>query len=237
MSNFQILEWDSNFFGFGTARVLPAYLEKETLEKILKKLQTRGIRLAYWSVESAASFEVNHLGGRLVDRKVTYQRDLRSSLPQPARMHAKVEEFRKGMPEDQLLALAVQAGEFSRFNRDPQFPHEKFMALYHEWMRKSLVGEMAEKVLIIQESNQIAGMVTLSSEDKHGEIGLIAIDEAFRGKGYGEALVHAAQDWSRQRGFAEAQVVTQRDNQPACRLYEKCGYTLKKLEYFYHFWL
>jgi dTDP-4-amino-4,6-dideoxy-D-galactose acyltransferase len=50
-------------------------------------------------------------------------------------------------------------------------------------------------------------------------------------------LVCAAQAKFIEAGYRIGQVVTQLDNVAACRLYEKCGYHLEKLENFYHFWL
>jgi len=36
--------------------------------------------------------------------------------------------------------------------------------------------------------------------------------------------------------FTEATVVTQRDNRSACRLYERNGYSIGRVEQYYHFW-
>ena len=49
--------------------------------------------------------------------------------------------------------------------------------------------------------------------------------------------MHAAHRWMQQRGAQVAQVVTQLDNRAACRLYERAGYRISRLQHFYHFWL
>jgi dTDP-4-amino-4,6-dideoxy-D-galactose acyltransferase len=97
--------------------------------------------------------------------------------------------------------------------------------------------ELADAILITGDGSQPTGMVTVSAKEGHGEIGLIAVDAASRGKHCGEALVRAAQRWYEERGLKSAQVITQGDNLPACQLYRKCGYTIGRVEYFYHFWL
>ncbi|MCG6533248.1 MAG: GNAT family N-acetyltransferase, partial [Syntrophales bacterium LBB04] len=70
-----------------------------------------------------------------------------------------------------------------------------------------------------------------------GDIGLFAVDAAMRRKNLGVSLVHTAQEWAHRRGLKSAQVVTQEKNVAACRLYEKCGYRIDKVEFFYHFWI
>jgi dTDP-4-amino-4,6-dideoxy-D-galactose acyltransferase len=80
-------------------------------------------------------------------------------------------------------------------------------------------------------------MVTLEDRDGIGTIGLIAVDPEREKRGLGRSLVQAAQSWFAKEGFEQGRVVTQAANAAACRLYEKCGYSLVKTEHFYHFWI
>lgn len=80
-------------------------------------------------------------------------------------------------------------------------------------------------------------MVTLGVKNGRGDIGLFAVDPSMRRRNLGVALVRAAQEWTRRKGLRFAQVVTQGKNIAACRLYEKCGYRIEKVDFFYHFWL
>ena len=80
-------------------------------------------------------------------------------------------------------------------------------------------------------------MVTLGNKNGKGDIGLLAVGADYRGRNYGRILVQAAQKWFLTNGYQEGQVITQGDNYPAYHLYEKCGYSVEKVEYFYHFWL
>jgi dTDP-4-amino-4,6-dideoxy-D-galactose acyltransferase len=80
-------------------------------------------------------------------------------------------------------------------------------------------------------------MVTLDEENGRGNIGLIAVGRNYRGKEYGQKLVRASQRWFISHEYNHGQVVTQRQNLPACNLFSKCGYSIEKVEYFYHFWL
>jgi dTDP-4-amino-4,6-dideoxy-D-galactose acyltransferase len=234
---YDILKWDSHFFGIQTARILESRLNLAQLSELLRKMQAEHIKLVYWAAAEMPSFDTAPLGGRLTDKKVTFEADLTSLNPDEWIFSEQVQRYNPGEPMDALLELGVQAGEFSRFARDPQFPQEKFISLYREWTRKSLTGKMADDVLVIQTDGNPAGMVTVGKKDSLGEIGLIAVNAAFRGRQYGELLVRAAQRWYLDHGLQRAQVVTQGDNKPACQLYRKCDYRIKRTDYVYHFWL
>ena len=235
--DYQILDWDTNYFGFKTAKILPQRLNKAALVKVLKQMRKENIELAYWPTLEPVDFDTQNLGGRLVDKKVTYIAGLKSITHDRTPFTNVVKLLQKDMPEEDLFDLAVQAGQYSRFARDPEFPHEKFIAMYHEWMRKCIQGEMADAILVIPKKNILIGMVTVQNQQGVGDIGLIAVREAYRGRHYGEMLVQAAQHWFLERNIITGQVVTQRDNRAACALYEKCGYHIKSIDYLYHFWL
>lgn len=235
--NIQILPWDSNFFGFKTARILPGNLSQAELEQNLLALKSAGVRLVYWSSAQPVSFNVTSLHGRLVDHKVTYSLELGKLKPDLFFPHERVKSFTANMLQTDMLDLAVQAGQYSRFARDPDFPQDLFISLYHEWMKKSIAGILADEIFIIEENKGLAAMLTIVKRELLSDIGLIAVKPAFRGKNFGEMLVRAAQMWSIQQGLQQSQVITQMENIPACRLYEKCDYRIQKIEYYYHFWL
>ena len=233
---YQLLTWDTKFFEIQTGRIIPTSLQENQLASILTEMRQKGFQLVYWASDHQYTYDFQSYSGILVDKKTTFEINLQNinldSMPLP-----KAEPYSNSLPFSKLEKLAVQSGSFSRFARDNKFPHEKFTALYETWIRKSVSGEMANEVLVIRQNNHIAGMVTLSNKNGVGDIGLISVDEEFRGRKFGQQLVCDAQRWFIQNGCHTAHVVTQGDNLPACRLYEKCGYQKIKIEFFYHFWL
>lgn len=234
--DYQLLIWDTEFFGIKTGRIIPASLRENQLVSMLTEMRQKGFQLVYWSSKHQYAYDFQSYSGILVDKKVTYEINLRNinpaSIPVP-----KTESYSSSLPFAQLEKLAVQSGVYSRFALDNKFPHEKFTALYKAWIRKSVSGEIADEVLVIRQNNQIAGMVTLSNKNGVGDIGLIAVDKKFRGRKFGQQLVWDAQRWFIQHSCHTSRVVTQGDNLSACRLYEKCGYQKTKIEFYYHFWL
>jgi len=235
---FQILDWDSDFFGVKVARIPRSNLDIHSLSATLAELKRQQVRLVYWSSDSECiDTDVKNLGGQLVDKKTTFAIDFSSVDAEDIAATDTVEPFIDAMPVDAFEALAVQSGEYSRFSVDSNIPNEKFVALYKTWINRSIRKEIAKEVLVIRDQGRIAGMVTLGEKNGRGDIGLIAVESGFRGKRYGETLVRGAQRWFIENGYKQGQVVTQGDNVPACNLYKKCGYAVEKVAYFYHFWL
>ena len=142
------------------------------------------------------------------------------------------------MPTDVLRALAIQSGIYSRFAVDTNFPDGRFEEMYKLWMDQSLAKVMADEVLVIRANDgRVAAMATLSVKAEAGEVGLLAVDHEFRGRGYGASLLRRAEEWFVDRKCRAVRIITQGANVPACRLYEKCGYALEHQSHYFHFWL
>ena len=235
---YQRLDWDSDFFGIGVARIIPARLSREELTETLTQLRQQHVTLAYWFADQEFDHDViTSLGGVFVDRKTTFVVDLRTLHFDRIPLADRVEPFADPMAVADLQSLAIQSGEFSRFAVDPNLPKDKFVALYKVWIDRSIRKDIASEVLVIRDGDTIAGMVTLGEKNARGAIGLIAVDSRYRGRKYGEALVRAAQRWFATHGYEYGQVVTQGQNVAACYLYEKCGYSVERVECVYHFWM
>jgi dTDP-4-amino-4,6-dideoxy-D-galactose acyltransferase len=241
MNTYKILDWDTEFFGFKVARILPERLGSHRLKDTLLSIKQENVILAYWStdpVDAESETAARYCNGFLADRKVTYSIDAIEINDRAASesFETKVEEYSDESVSRELEDLAIQAGIFSRFNIDPQMPAGRFIDLYKLWIQKSVQRELADKVLVVRNAGIIVGMVTVGEKNGRGDIGLLAVDSSMRGKKLGIALVNAAQQWTIENGFTTAQVVTQGENVSACRFYEKCGYRIDKIENVYHFW-
>jgi dTDP-4-amino-4,6-dideoxy-D-galactose acyltransferase len=236
---FQLLKFDTKIFGFKVARILPAKLSLAKLQLLLKKLQAEKIRLIYWQAASTNKKSlkaIEQLGGFLASKQVTYLIDLKKKIAQP-KVAPEIEIYRAKAPTITMKQLAIQIGIPSRFGTDPKIPKKSFHKLYHTWIKNSVNGTAADRVLVIRDKNKIVGMITLSSKNGRGDIRLIAVDAECRGKKLGTKLVDAALNYFRKKGLTKAQVVTQKTNLPACCFYEKCGFHHEKTDSFYHFWL
>jgi dTDP-4-amino-4,6-dideoxy-D-galactose acyltransferase len=231
------LDWDTEFFGLKVARLDDPGLVGATLAPIIAELRDQGVKLVYWSSNQELEDGVaRQLGATLVDAKTTFVADLRDpGMTEPTK--ARVEAWTATAASEELEQLAIQAGEFSRFALDPRIGRERFEALYRLWIQGSVARKLATEVLVIRETDRLAGFVTVGQRGGRGEIGLIAVDADFRVRGFGRTLVRAAQRRSLIEGHTTGQVVTQGANVAACDLYVACGYAVERVEHVYHFWL
>lgn len=234
----EALEWDSQFFEMPVVRLTMTTTPPEALEPTLSGLRRQGVRLVYvYSAQALPETEVLHLGGLLVDAKTTFVGEVSALDPASPVLPDSVRSYSERMPLKEIEAIAIQAGAFSRFFIDPRIPQGKGVDLYRIWLARSLAREIADDVLVIREADQVLGLVTLGGKRGRGDIGLLAVRDTARGKGYGRTLVHSAQRWFGSRGFAASQVVTQGANLAACSLYSSCGFHVETVEYVYHFWI
>lgn len=233
---YDILAWDSNFFGYKVGRINDLPVTKDDLSHFIKNIKQDNLELAYFSSSKAQINILNsfatHFDIKLVDTKVTYHKVLKNNPVTDKNIVA----YTKDYPEEKLLNLAVESGVYSRFNVDKNIASSKFEALYQTWMINSVNKKIAKEVLVCYIKDEIAGFVTLGEKNNRADIGIIAVDKNFRGQGIGKSLMFAAENWFIQKGYASIQVVTQKNNFPACGLYEYCGYEVDKMDYFFHLW-
>lgn len=241
-----LLEWDSTQFGFPVGRINGAEVSETILRDLLQQSRAMGVRLVYWFAAHpdpphVAADVLRDFAGSLITRKATFERRALGS-PNISKLgicgSIYIEEYESGPASKELVELGIAAGTESRFRLDPRFPRVAFEHLYSTWVRRSTFREIADEVLVAREQNRrIVGIVTVAKQGEGvGAIGLIAVAASVRGRGVGSLLIEAAHEWMIRQGLSRAQVVTQLGNSAACRLYERSGYSLARVENVYHFW-
>jgi len=238
MDRFETLDWDSAFFGFPVARIAREVAAEAALREALQALRARGVRLAYWfcAPDAERAARARALGGTPVGTRAVYRRALVAADADAAAPG--VTRYTSSEASDALIALAQQAGRLSRFAVDPAMPSGTVQRLYRVWIERSVRGEIADAVYLARASDGAsAGIVSTSRAGARGVIGLVAVDAASRGAGLGNALMAAAHRHFVTGGLQESEVVTQAENDAACRLYTRSGYTLALTETVFHFWL
>jgi dTDP-4-amino-4,6-dideoxy-D-galactose acyltransferase len=238
MCNTQLLDWDSEILGLRVAKILSTHLDKGKLEQCLQNLKAQGVQLVYWvfaSQNSVSHEAAQACRGFFSDEKITYYLDLTTlpALPVPC---AEIEIYTALFANAELAALTIEIAQFSRFSRDPRITKQQVDKLYIAWINNAC-NKLVAKIVLVAKAPRIVGMVTIDDKQGRADLSLLAVDPLHQRTGIGKRLVCAAQAWSLANGYSISQVVTQKTNPKACRLYESCGYHLEKLEYFYHFWL
>lgn len=236
---FQHLAWDSEFLGYGVARISRQDLTSEELVSLLSELRASDHTLVYWSAppENDALLEgASRAGGRLVDEKVTFVKKQLDRQPRPA-PRCSVVSYRDPSPDPDLVALALASGVHSRFRVDPRLATTAFERLYRTWIARSVSREIAWDVLVVKDGQVNVGVVTIGSRGSRADIGLLAVADSARNRGVGRALMYAAEEAALEQGYHDLQVVTQLANEAACRFYASCGYERESMERVFHFWL
>lgn len=227
------LNWDSNFFNFIVGKITGPINKKQDIINVDYLIQKNKSKLSYYSSHiELATFEIKNLNIILVDKKITYVKVINPNLE----INKSISTLGNIPPNEKLINLAIQSGIYSRFKVDKNISKDKFEEMYRLWMINSLSRKIANEVFAFNENNEIAGFVTLGEKNNRADIGIIAVDNQFRGNGIGKKLMMSAEKWFSNSGYKSIQVVTQGNNVPACKLYEKCGYTIESVEYFYHIW-
>ncbi len=236
---YQLLDWDTAFFGYKVARILDPYMTDERLRIILDELRAQAVKVVYWnsaSTNAISSDIIVQYDGLLADEKTTYVGNLQNT-PEMIGRPARIVSYLHHAPNQQLTSLAFQSGEFSRFKNDKHFTHREFERLYTEWLNKSLTGQIADEVLVCVTDEVEAGMLTLRIKNERADIGIFAVDQHFRGKKIGTSLFRSAIAKAQEWNCSHIQVVTQKKNQVACRFYEHIGLIVESVQNVYHFWL
>lgn len=221
------LEWDSAFFNLNIKKVV---IEQGDLGH-LDSLSKSEADLLYVFSENR-SIEIEKMGGELVDIKYTFRKhvDLTSlSLVENIRIYT-------GDLNQTLIDLAIESGMHSRFKKDKKLSI-KFEELYTLWIKRSIDKSFADEVLIaVDDMGKIIGLSTIKIHNESANIGIIATNENYRGRGIGASLLKACENWCFNRNVMTLDVATQQQNKGACSFYEKNNFKLLKVEYIYHLW-
>ena len=140
-----------------------------------------------------------------------------------------------------VASVAVITGEAIRTSHlhvDPRLPAERTRALYAAWATNDVTGR-AQQTIVARAGRSLIGYLAVvaapATAPTTARIDLVAVAATWRGRGAGAALVAGFVDWLGERAIT-ATVGTQADN-PALRLYARCGFVPTATHVTYHLWL
>ncbi|MEG2163219.1 MAG: GNAT family N-acetyltransferase [Bacteroidales bacterium] len=220
------LLWDSAFFDMPVGRAFLSDCNSDGVAVVLDEAKTVGFKLVYLFSET----ELLGLESDLFDGKVVFSYDL---SVKDACLEL-CEEVNEACEE--LYLLAFRSGEHSRFLADKRIGEGNFRRMYSLWVDNSVSGAFADKVFVYKIDGKIVGFVTLSLNGLSADIGLIAVDAVYGGRGIGTKLIESCKRAAFDRGATVLNVATQNDNMQACSFYSKNGFIRSKVTYIYHLW-
>lgn len=167
----------------------------------------------------------------LADEKVIYVQVIEKEFKN---MDSHVVSFLNHELTPELWNLTLESGWCSRYKTDPNFPPEVFSILYRQWILKSLNGTIATDVLVYILDNIPIGFLTYKKKKEKVDIGLVAVNKDYAGKGIGTTLMQSF--LSKFEKGTRVEVATQKSNTGACRFYERNGFVVESISNIYHIW-
>lgn len=145
--------------------------------------------------------------------------------------HATIED-----PADiaRIATITAVVMKTSHLHADPRLPLAETRALYAAWATNDVTGR-AQRTFVARAEGEVVGYITVLDRGSTIVIDLVAVHEAWRGKGIGAAMLRSVIEWIGDRDVV-ATVGTQAEN-PALALYERNGFVPTEAHVTYHLWL
>jgi GNAT superfamily N-acetyltransferase len=238
MTGWERRPWDSAFFGAAIAQIAAGRTTAGELAAAVAQANDASIECLCFLAdaddqESVRAAEVN--GFSLMDVRLTLECAVDATSSALPRDRA----IRPVTPGDlpPLVALARTSHRNTRFHRDTRFDPARSDDLYAVWVERSVKGELADAMWVVDVDEAPRGYITASRGPAGASIGLVAVDEAYRGRGYGDQLLRTVLHWAAAQGIPRVSVVTQGRSAPAVRFYERAGFATSLIQLWYHRWL
>ena len=233
------LEWDSKFFQKKIGKIIFELGDDELALRREIDLH-QDLDLLYIFTPENRMLSLPGLDQRcsLVDQKIDFAFLLKDDkgIRTGSDFGYSIEFYNGQYPIDDLIQLAFQSGEFSRFNLDPNFSESDFHKLYKKWMEGSVDHTLADQVLVAVEGNKVLGMITVQYSGSQARIGLFSVFKEFRGNKIGFHLIQRVKEEAKSRGKDELFVATQLQNELSCKFYVNNGFSKQNISNIYHYW-
>jgi GNAT superfamily N-acetyltransferase len=236
----ELLEWDSEHFGFPIAKVLGDTLSEPSVDAIDAWCAEHGIRCLYFATDGrdpeTARVAAAH-AFRVVDVHIISRRSYEGLLELP--VGSDKVTMREATRDDLHFArrLAARSHHTSRFYFDGGFPRDRCDALYEAWVERG-VRDPERRLLIAVADGEPVGYDVLApiGPDLEGHGELVAIDERHRGKGYGRAMSFGGYRECASRGARTHRGVYSVRNRVNIRLHQKIGFFVEEVRVWHHRW-
>lgn len=239
------LPWDTEFFAKPIGRVTTSLLDDETAAIALDQARQEGLQCLYFEAnpnDLATVLTVEKNGFHLVDVRVVLEYPF-EDRPAPSLRYPILHELlitpaaEADLPR--LEEIAMEIGQFSRYNFDQGFGSGEEKRLYRAWVRNSWSG-LSDVFFVARWADTkgaAIGLITCVTREGVSHIQLAGVHHEHRQKGVGTGLVQAALDWAERQAVKKMQVITQARNVPAQRLYQQMGFFTRSMTLYYHKWL
>lgn len=238
---FALSALDRERFGVTTARV--DGLTAEQLPDALDRSRAEGVTFLIARC-AATDFRTVHAleraGFLLMDTLVYWGRDLRKTPLPPLDSDATIRPARAD-ESAQVKALARDAfrGYFGHYHADERLDRAQCDETYASWAERSvLLRDVADAVLVAEQSGSLAGLITLRlNSPEEGEGVLFAVSPSAQRRGLSRALLAGALAWCAEQGASRMIISTQLVNVASQKAWARVGFEPDYAYYTFHKWL
>lgn len=229
------LQWDTDYFGVSSARVnLIGIINEQGQEEVIEFCKGYD----FVTISNLDNIKENNhwIGNRtnafLVDMNIQFLKILAYKLDYQDEKTYVVNSLSRN---EQIVDIAMNSFNFSRFFNDPNLPKEQAKNIYLHWTESAF--EQKNKYFVLSEiEGNIAGYILFSINDDCSVIELIAVDEKYQGRKVGKTLIHTLESFVLNQGMKKIKVGTQVNNISAAHFYSAMGFNYVRCGSIYHLW-
>jgi len=229
------LQWDTDYFGVSSARVnLNGVVDEQGQDEIIKFCKDYD----FVTISNLDNIKENNywIGNRanafLADINIQFIKVL---MDKPDYQDEKTYVVNCLSRKEQIIDIAKNSFNYSRFFNDPKLPVEQAKNIYLHWTECAFKQENKHFAICEKEGN-VAGYILFSFKGNSSVIELIAVDEKYQGQRVGKSLIHKMESFVIDQGIRKIKVGTQVNNISAAQFYTKMGFKYMSCGSMYHLW-
>lgn len=234
--DYTYLNWDSDFFGVSSGRIV---LKEEISSSNQKLIQEKLLENQFTVIYNENNLAANNIwlgeetSASLTDINVQFLKTSKE-FSQESVEHVIISN---ALPTtDDILEIASQSFNYSRFFNDPYLNKDKASLVYWNWVKSSFGKEEKYFAQFIHDS-ECHGFILFSKQEKTIIIELIAVKKSTLQKGIGTKLLQNLEAYASKSGVERIKVGTQINNVGAIRFYTNNGYIFQSATSVYHHWI
>lgn len=228
-------EWLKSIFGYEVYRVaVDDSLASGDGKEMIEDIQRCNPVFIYAKTPVNALNQVlflEDIGFRLVDTNILFDKAVSENHVFKGNCTVRFEE-----PSDksQVVSLANESFEFSRFHLDPFVSNDLANKVKGQWAGNFFTGDRGDRMIVATINKKVVGFLQiLFDKNSNLVIDLIAVDLNVRNKGIATDMIKYAEINCSDR--ERILVGTQIANAASMKLYEKCGFMIAKASYIFHY--
>ena len=234
------LDWDSNFFGVSSGKViLKQGLEGYDLPRVLELMR----QFTFCTIQNTGNHPFNNafIAGQtdafLADINTQFAKTLKPTQgfepSEPALLGQISDYYPKN---EEIVEIAENAFVFSRFYNDEHITRLQARQLYANWVRNAFQKPNRFFITSMEKTRKVGFLLFSFETPDTIRIELLAVTDQYQNRSLGRRLMALLEEFARTRLVRQICVGTQVDNVPAINFYHKQGYMFRYGSPVYHLW-